>query len=177
MRIEPMCRDLGVQGAGQRRGDIRVVRVDQRVCIEDVSTVYALAPSYVRRASKRDGVCAATRETDKQAVYSDLVGQGGADFVPIAVELHGRWGEAALARLRQLAATASGEPHNLVLEPLGRNIMHSWLVELSCTLLRHLMQGFLFRASKPALARRAASHSRFLLEDFYGPQPHMSALS
>jgi len=72
---------------------------------------YVYAASHLRANSVQAGSAAAVAESQKVAKYDDII--SGVDFVPVAIETSGVWGEQTLGFIRDLGRRIAAVTHEL----------------------------------------------------------------
>ena len=76
-----------------------------RCLLWDATCPDTLAPSYVQRSAIESGSAAALAESKKRAKYANLA--LAHDFLPIAIETLGSWGQAGLAFVNEVGRRIS----------------------------------------------------------------------
>ena len=78
----------------------------------DVSVVFPLQPSFIRRAADSPGGAATAKEAVKNRAYEAACSAANIRLVPVIVDTWGAWGKAAIPLIRMLARKA-GEREDL----------------------------------------------------------------
>lgn len=125
-----LAADRAARGAaGQRRGDILAVLPGGRIVVLDVVVTHPAAASYVVAASQTNGSAAKKAEERKRRQFAEFGAGSAFEFVPLAIESYGRWGQAAATILSDLGALAAADRH-----VSKAAFVRTARQELSCTL-------------------------------------------
>ena len=76
----------------------------------DATCPNTFAQSYVQASSMQSGSAAAGAELKKQQKYNDI--SAGIDFVPVAVETSGVWGEQAMVFVSEIGRRIAEATHD-----------------------------------------------------------------
>jgi hypothetical protein len=79
------------------------------VSLIDVSVTHPGATSFLAKASKEQGSCAAAREVVKNTKYKSMAEKENAKFYPFVIESHGLLGPGALSFLKVLSNQAASQ--------------------------------------------------------------------
>ena len=103
-------------GSGKRPDGVTQVPWSRGRCLAwDATCPDTFAESHVQTSSARAGSAAAAAEASKSQKYADIT--TGVDFVPVAIETSGTWGEQAIDLVREIGrriAAVEHEPRSTV---------------------------------------------------------------
>jgi len=103
-------------GSGKRPDGVTQVPRSRGRCLAwDATCPDTFADSHIQASSTRAGSAAALAEATKSQKYSDIT--TGVDFVPVAIETSGTWGEQASDLVREIGrriAAVEHEPRSTV---------------------------------------------------------------
>ena len=101
-------------GSGKRPDGVTQVPWSRGRCLAwDATCPDTFAVSHVQASSTRAGSAAAAAEVQKSQKYADIT--TGVDFVPVAIETSGTWGEQAIDLVKEIGrriAEATHEPRS-----------------------------------------------------------------
>ena len=75
----------------------------------DVTCPDTYAMSHVQASSTQAGIAAAAAEAKKTQKYADII--SGVDFVPVAIETSGVWGEQAIELVKEIGRRIAASTH------------------------------------------------------------------